>query len=119
MKNIIKKLLGFSEQIKNRKYSFILTGYLLIIVVAISPVILVAVAGFLGECLDCNINEAGTDSCVVLGIPLGMILNPMMVAGWFALLTIPIGIIALVVWTVHCIIILIRNLKKRQNTLNN
>lgn len=109
MQNLIKKLLEFSEQIKDRNYSFILTGYLLIIVLACSPIIMVVIAGFLGKCLDCNINEAGTDNCVVLGIPLGMILNPMMAAGWFALLTIPMGIVALAVWTVHCIIILIRN----------
>ena len=70
-------------------------------------------SGLFGECLGCNINEAGSDPCIRLGIPFGTILSTFFVLGWFALFTIPVGAIAIVGWTIYCVIILIRKNKNK------
>ena len=71
--------------------------HLYIIVLALLPFILSMLAGFIGVCMQCNINEAGTDRCVRVGISFGTILNPLAVLGWLGIITIPLGLIATVI----------------------
>jgi len=57
------------------------------------PLIVSMLAGLFGACLGCNINEAGTDKCIRLGIPFGNFLNFFGVVGWLSIITLPTGII--------------------------
>ena len=109
----MKKILNIIELIKSKKVYYIPFGYIGIVLLACSPIIIAVLAGFFGSCLGCNINEAGTDDCIRLGIPFGTIFSMFLVLGWFALLTIPIGAIAIVGWTIYCIVILIRDKKNK------
>lgn len=84
-------------------------GFVLIGMLSLSPILVSLFAGFIGECLRCNINEAGTDDCIRFGIPFGSILNPLCVMGWFFLITIPLGIMAFVAWTFYCIFRITQN----------
>lgn len=60
-----------------------------------------AVAGWAG----CELNEGGIYPCVVLGVDIGAGLNFLFVLTWFALVTLPTGLIAggaaLVFWLVR------------------
>lgn len=87
--------------------------YILILIFAFSPIIVATLAGFLGSCLGCNINEGGTDPCYRLGIPLGIILSAFFTMGWFMLITIPLGAIAIVAWTIFCIIIWLKKMNTK------
>jgi len=78
----------------------VLIGYLLIILFALLPVLLAMLAGGIGNCMGCNINEGGTDECIRMGIHFGAVLNIIGAGFWLCFLTIPIGCIAFVVWTI-------------------
>ena len=112
----MKKLLRIIELIKSKKVYYVPFVYFGIVLLACSPVIIAMSAGFFGSCLGCNINEARTDNCILLGIPFGSALNIMGAFFWFALITIPVGIIAIIAWTIYCILILVRD-KKKQSSL--
>ena len=81
-------------------FKVVILGYLLIVFFALLPILLAILAGFIGNCMGCNINEGGTDECIRNGIHFGSILNIMAAGAWFFLLTIPAGIIAFIVWTI-------------------
>jgi hypothetical protein len=72
----------------------------LIVLFALLPILFAVLAGFIGKCMGCSINEAGTDECIRHGIHFGSILNAMAVGGWLFLLTIPAGTIAFIIWTI-------------------
>lgn len=61
------------------------------------------IAGFIGKCMSCNINEAGTDACVRLGIPFGNVLNTAFTMFWLCIITVPLGIIATIVLVIAAI----------------
>jgi len=109
----MKKILDIIELIKSKKVYYIPFVYFVIVILACSPIIIAMSAGFFGSCLGCNINEAGTDDCIRLGIPFGSVLNIMGASFWLALLTIPAGAIAIVGWTIYCIVILVRDKKNK------
>ena len=108
----IKKEYYFNR-IKSNKTHYIIFVYVKIVLLACSPIIVAMLAGFIGSCLGCNINEAGTDYCFRLGIPFGIILSVFGSAGWAAMVTLPAGVIALVVWTIYCIVIWLKNLNTK------
>jgi hypothetical protein len=60
-----------------------------VIAFALFPLILAVLSSFISELRGCQVNEAGTGNC-------GLSLDVMFTAGWFALLTIPLGIIAFI-----------------------
>jgi hypothetical protein len=64
---------------------------LLSIAVGIAPIISVAIAGTLAHMHGCTLHEGFVNPCVVMGADRGELLYTMGVAGWFALLTLPIG----------------------------
>jgi hypothetical protein len=62
------------------------------------PVILAAVAGSIATANGCELNETVINSCVVDGREMGETLYSMGVMGWFMLVTIPTGLLALLVF---------------------
>ena len=78
---------------------------LLILLVALAPLISVAIAGFLAEANGCVLNEGNIHPCLVNGEDIGGTLYTMFVLGWFMLASLPLGAMALllllVVFLVH------------------
>lgn len=60
-----------------------------------SPMIPVFIASAIASRCDCKLNEGGARPCIVFGRDIGGTLYRMFVMGWFSLLTIPTGLLAL------------------------
>jgi len=61
------------------------------------PMISVLVASTIANTWDCQLDEGGVHPCVVFGHDIGEPLYTMGVMGWFFFLTVPSGLVALVV----------------------
>jgi hypothetical protein len=85
---------------------------LVIVLFAVLPIMSVIASSGIASLADCQLNEARTHPCVILGIDLGGLLTFMFVAGWLALATVPIGAIAALIWAVVAIIVFIRSRNK-------
>jgi hypothetical protein len=83
-----------------RKLKWIPYSYLFVIFVTVSPLLFAWLAGIIGDSMGCNINEGGTDECVRIGIHFGWILNQMVAGVWSLLLSVPIGLIIVVILTI-------------------
>jgi hypothetical protein len=69
-----------------------------IVLVAVAPLISVLISGVIAGVLGCELDEGSLHPCPLLGVDLGEILYVMFVLGWFALVTLPLGAVALWVW---------------------
>ena len=87
-----------------RKIRGLLIGYVVIALLAGSPVISVAVAGSIASWNGCTLHEGFANPCVVNGEDIGKTLYAMGMMGWFMLATIPLGALAFVIWTVGWLI---------------
>ena len=67
----------------------------LILLVALAPVISVAVAGWIAGANGCVLHEGNINPCMVNGQDVGGTLYNLFVLGWFMLATLPLGAIAL------------------------
>jgi len=67
------------------------------------PILISTLAGFIGYCMGCHINEAGTDNCIRAGITFGNVLNPLGALFWLSIITIPLDAIATVVLIITAI----------------
>ena len=74
-----------------------LLGAIAIVLVAGAPVISVVTASAIASSLGCTLNEGDSHPCLFHGADLGETLYGMVVVGWFALGTLPMGAIALAV----------------------
>ncbi|GHA23265.1 hypothetical protein GCM10007989_18430 [Devosia pacifica] len=74
----------------------------LIIIFATLPLIGVFVAEWLAGAAghDCRLDEAGIYPCEYFGINVGGLLGALFAMGWLALVTLPLGAVALVAWIV-------------------
>lgn len=70
----------------------------LILLIGFAPVLSVLFTSAVARIGDCQVNEAFVQPCVILGIDLGGLLYFTGVMGWFMLLSLPGGTIALAVW---------------------
>ncbi len=69
------------------------------------PVASVMIAGSIAEANNCQLDEGSVHPCIVNGNDRGEQLYSMGVMGWFMLVTIPTGLIALAVYGVILLII--------------
>jgi hypothetical protein len=83
-----------------RRIWWLLLGYLIIGLVAGGPLISVMIAGTIASWNGCTLHEGFVNPCVVNGRDVGETLYAMGVMGWFMLVTIPLGLLAFIVWTV-------------------
>jgi hypothetical protein len=60
---------------------------------AVLPIGIVLAVGIIGNVLDCVVDESGTSVCMLLGVDIGGMLATIGILGWFALITIPIGVV--------------------------
>jgi hypothetical protein len=85
-----------------KKFPWIIYWILLflIVVVALSPIGSIVVAGWIASSHGCRLDEGSAHPCVINGKDYGETLYTLGVLGWFMLVTIPAGAIAFLVWLV-------------------
>jgi di/tricarboxylate transporter len=86
---------------------------LLIVLVALAPVISVALAGFIAEANGCDLDEGSIHPCMVNGEDVGGTLYTMFVLGWFMLATLPMGAMALLVLLLALVVHLLWRHRRR------
>ena len=84
-----------------------------ILLIAAAPVISVIIAGAVADANGCTLHEGFTNPCVINGRDWGETLYAMGVMGWFMLVTIPFGVVALGIWTVLLVTALVVHRKRR------
>lgn len=82
----------------------LLIGCGIILLWTFLPLISVFSASMIASAWDCQLDEGGVHPCVVLGRDIGELLNSMFVMGWFFFLTLPSGLLALIVLLVAALI---------------
>ncbi len=93
----------------SRALTLILLGALAICLLPVAGVI---VSTTVAELAGCRLDEAGSYPCVVLGHDVGGLLSALFVSGWFALLTLPMaGLIVMVLGVLW----LVRRTRRRQS----
>jgi hypothetical protein len=78
----------------------ILIGYGIILLWMILPMISVFTASAIADASGCVLNEGSSHECIVSGTDIGDTLYTMFVMGWMFFLTVPTGLVALVLFTV-------------------
>lgn len=68
------------------------------------PILLAGIAGAIASANGCQLNESVINSCLVDGRELGDTLYSMGVMGWFMLVTIPTGLLALLLFLLFLLI---------------
>ncbi len=86
-----------------------LLGAFAIVLLASLPVISVFTASWIATSLGCVLNEGDAHPCPLHGVDLGEMLYGMAVMGWFALMTLPLGVIALAVLLLSWIAVTIQD----------
>lgn len=76
-----------------------------ILLLALSPVISVAIASEIANANGCELDEGSVHPCIVNGEDIGETLYTMGVLGWLMLATIPLGLGALVVYLLIVLVV--------------
>ena len=71
------------------------------------PILTLLIAVLFASAFGCDLNEGMVNPCVVLGVDFGGLLYPMAVGGWFAMFTIPLAALALIVWLIALVVLLL------------
>jgi hypothetical protein len=71
------------------------------------PILTLLIAVLFATAFSCDLNEGMIHPCVVLGIDFGGVLYPMAVGGWFAMFTVPLAALALIVWLIVLVVLLL------------
>ncbi len=77
---------------RTRKVIWTLIGLCLL------PFLPVLFATSLAGLLGCELHEGGARTCSILGLDIGGLLYPLFMSGWFALFTLPLLALMLIVW---------------------
>jgi hypothetical protein len=101
----------------SRLRNILLIGvFLLIAAWTVWPMVLVGVAGSIASANGCQLDEGSVHSCIVNGRDMGEQLYGMGLMGWFMLVTIPTGLLALAVYcAVLFLIWVVRRARRRSN----
>ena len=77
----------------------VLRNYLLLVLFTVGPLFGALVAEWIAKANGCRIGEDGSHPCYIHGVDVGIPLSILFTGGWFALLTIPVGGIGILVYT--------------------
>ena len=83
--------------------------YFWILLYMVAPILSVLVASGIANVTGSRLDEGDPHPCIILGVDIGVPLYCMLVAGWFVLITIPTGLLAIVVT------ILVRGFRKKRD----
>jgi hypothetical protein len=78
---------------------------LAIILTAVLPVALAFAASAIASMNGCTLSGAGPEPCLIGGADFGEALSILFTMHWFALLTLPAGVLALVAWVLAALIL--------------
>ena len=70
-----------------------------ILVISALPLLLAMGASTVADWYGCTVNEGMSNPCIVGGVDYGDTFYTFFVLGWLGLVTIPLGLIAALVWT--------------------
>jgi hypothetical protein len=73
--------------------------YLALLAWTLAPIFSVLLAGFIADLTGSTLNESGAHPFIILGFDIGGLLYSMFVFGWFAMLTLPTGGLALLIFS--------------------
>jgi hypothetical protein len=88
--------------------------FVLIVLLALAPLLSALIAGAIADALGCGLNEGGASPCPFMGHDLGEPLVIMLVLGWLAILTLPLGAAALVIWLVIVCVVAVTRWRRRR-----
>lgn len=88
---------------KKQFWLTLLSGNLVIAFCGLLPILIALTAGTIASSYGCQANEAGAHPCVIGGIDYGNAISSMVVFGWLFLISMPLGAIGLILWTIRCI----------------
>jgi hypothetical protein len=69
-----------------------------ILAVALAPMGSVVACGLIANTLGCRVDEGSVHPCVIGGKDYGQLLYTLGVLGWLMLVTLPAGLLALMIW---------------------
>ena len=72
------------------------------------PLLSTLLAVLFASAFGCTLHEGFVNPCVVFGIDFGDLLYPMGLAAWFAIFTVPLAGLALLVWLVVLVVLLLK-----------
>jgi hypothetical protein len=85
----------------------------LILLFGALPLLSTLLAVLFASAFGCSVNEGFVDPCVVLGHDFGGLLYSMGLTFWFAMFTVPLAGLALLVWLVVLVVLLFRRRRRR------
>lgn len=74
--------------------------FALIVLYTIGPILCVLLCALIANALGCQVDEGSIHPCNCLGVDIGGPLYALGMMGWFALVTLPTGLLAMVVYFV-------------------
>lgn len=89
---------------------------LLIVLWMVLPLLSVFTAYTIGNAFNCQVDEGGVHPCVVAGQDIGEPLYTMGVLGWFMFITIPSGLVALVIFLIVLLVGWLRRKKMQERS---
>lgn len=95
-----------------RPLRWLLIGYVVIALIAGWPILSIVIAGTIAEMNDCTLHEGFSNPCIVNGTDVGQTLYTMGMLGFFAIGTIPIGVVLFLLWTTGWLIWLVRTRRR-------
>ncbi len=84
----------------------------LIVLFGALPVVATLAASGIAGVLGCTLDKGGVHACLLLGRDIGAALHLMFVSHWFAMVTIPVAVMVLVVWGIVALILLLLHLRR-------
>ena len=86
---------------RSLKKKTIFVIYLVFILFTTAPILSVLIASGIATSCGCKVDEGSAHPCIIYGVDIGGLLYKMGVAGWFMIVTIPIGLIGLFLFTLY------------------
>ncbi len=71
----------------------------LVAAIALLPLLGLLVTALLAGVLGCEVNESGPTACMMMGTDIGGVLSGMLTVGWFGLVTIPLLMLLVGLWS--------------------
>lgn len=79
--------------------------YTVILFWTVLPFLSILLSGLIAKMFGIkNVNEGSAPHCIFMGINVGKIVFQLFVGGWYSLITLPTGIMALFIYTLYLII---------------
>ena len=86
----------------------ILLGYIIIALITLGPLLITLLGGAAASLFGCTISEVGPQECLVLSVDIGWLFYAMGVIGWLFIITVPLGVLLFVLWTVMTVFMMTR-----------